>query len=84
MSREEDGSVPEILQLPGPVMGGAAGLQEDGGGLEFAHEWEEPATGKTMSLRDDTSAARHGNLENILGKIDSDDCILHGGLLLCV
>ena len=83
VSGEKDGCVPEFLQLPGPVMGGAASLQEDDGGLEFAHEGQKPAPGKAMPLRDNTGAARDGDLENILGNIDSDDRILHCGLLLC-
>jgi len=64
------------------VVGGATGLQEDSGGLEFAHERQKPATGETVALGDNTGAARHGDLENILGKIDSNDCTLHSGLLL--
>jgi len=80
---KKDGRMPECLQPPGPVMGGTAGLQEDGGGLELCEEWQKPTTGKAMPLSDNTGAVRHGDLENILGNIDSDDCILHSGLLLC-
>ena len=83
MSREKDGFVPELLQLPGPVMGGTAGLQENCGGLEFCEEWQKPTPGEAMALRDNTGTPRDGNLKNILGKINSDDRILHSGLLLC-
>ena len=58
----------------------AEGLEENSGRLEFPHERQKPATGEALTLPDNTGAAPHRDLENILGKIDRDDEARHANL----
>jgi hypothetical protein len=79
---EKDDGVTEAMKLSSPVVGGAAGLEENGGRLAFGKETLEPGTRKTMVFAHVTGMVGDGDLENGFREIDGYGRMGHGGLLL--
>jgi hypothetical protein len=79
---QQQDPVPEALDLPGPVVGRAAGLQQYGGPLPPCEEGLHLATPQPLAFADAPRLVGHGNLENRLGQIHRDGRMLLHGLLL--
>jgi len=60
----------------------AEGFEEDMGGLELGEEAVELGAGEAMGAGDASRMVGDGDLEDGLGEVDGDGCMLHGGLLL--
>jgi len=80
--RQEANSVSQPIELTPPEVSRPACLHENGGSGLLAHEPKQLAPGQSVLLADPTWVVGDGELENGLGKIDREDGILHGGLLL--
>src|SRR6266545_3769792 len=65
-----------------PVVGGAAGLHQNGGGRLQSQEAGELTSGQTLSLADSTGLARDRNFEDGLCQIHGDRRRMLHGLLL--
>jgi len=72
----------QALDLPGPVVRGAARFQEHGRGRTLGEEASQLAARESPALADPTGFARDGNLKNALGQVDGDGRMLLHGLLL--
>ena len=64
--------MPETLKLPGPVMGRAAGLEQNGGRLMLSEEAFEPGPGEAMVLTYMAGSSGDGDLKNGFCKVDGD------------
>jgi hypothetical protein len=84
MRRQEQDSMAQTLDLPGPVVGGAARLQEHGSGRALREKAGQLAARKSPALADAAGFSRDGYLENVLGQVDGDGRMLLHGLLLSV
>ena len=82
MRGQQDDRVTESLKLPGPVMGAAASLKKNSGGLMFSEETLEPGSGEAMALADVAGSAGDGDLKNRFCKVDGDCGSIHLGLRL--
>lgn len=76
--------VAELTELSSPVMGHAAGLEEDEGGFALGEEREELLSGESMGFGDLAWMMRDRDLEHVLCQIDSDCGRFSHGLLLSV
>jgi hypothetical protein len=73
----------ESVELTGPEMGGAAGLENDRSRLSFGEETLEPGPGKSMMFANLAWIFRDGDLEDGFSEIDGDSGgRVHIGLLL--
>ena len=71
----------EALDVASPVMGGAAGLDQDSGRRLKGEEAKELRPAHASALGDMAGVAGESDLEDGLCDIDGDGCIVHGGLL---
>ena len=69
-------------RLAGPVVSGAAGLEQDGGGLLLGEELRELGSGQATPVDNVVVMVSDRDLEDVLCEIDRDDLRLHVGLLL--
>src|SRR5687768_1872731 len=76
--------VAELTELSSPVMGHAAGLEEDEGGFALGEEREELLSGESKGFGDLAWVMRDRDLEHVLCQIDSDCGRFSHGLLLSV
>jgi hypothetical protein len=74
--------VSEALELPPPVMGGAAGFHNDRRRRLWGQKRGQFYTGETVISGHVPGTIRDSNLENGFCQIDSNGRILHGGFLL--
>ena len=74
----------QTLNLPGPVVRGAAGLQQHRGRCALGEEPCHLVAREPPALTDAARLSRDGNLENGLGQIHGDGRMLLHGLLLSV
>ena len=73
----------EGVEVACPVVGGAAGLEDDSGGLVLGEEALEFRPGKAMVFVDGAGEVRDGDFKDGLGKVDGDGSVMrHVGLLL--
>lgn len=76
--------VAELTEFSSPMMGHAAGLEEDEGGFALGKEREELFSGESMGCGDLAWMMRDRDLEHVLCQIDSDCGRFSHGLLLSV
>jgi hypothetical protein len=74
---QQSHGVAEGLELPAPVVGGAAGFHEDAGRWLMQEEGTEASATEAMLLMDLTGSMRHGDLEDGLCEIDGHVRIVH-------
>jgi hypothetical protein len=74
----------QALDLPRPVVRGAARLQQDSRGRALREKAGHLAARKSPALADPAGFSRDGYLENALGQIHGDGRMLLHGLLLSV
>jgi hypothetical protein len=74
----------QLLDLPGPVVRGAAGLQKHRGRRALGEESCHLVARELPALTDPARISRDGNLENALGHVHGDGRMLLHGLLLSV
>jgi len=76
--------VAELTKFSSPVMGHAAGLEEDEGGFTLGEERKELLSGESKGFSDLAWVMRDRDLEHVLCQIDSDCGRFSHGLLLSV
>ena len=69
--------MPLFQQLSSPVMGGAAGFQDEVGCRHASEESFELSSTETMSLEDATTIVGNGNLEHGLCEINGNGRRIH-------
>jgi hypothetical protein len=74
----------QTLDLPGPVVRGAAGFQKNRGRRALGEEPYQLVAREPAALTDAAWLPRDGNFENALGQIHGDGRMLLHGLLLSV
>jgi hypothetical protein len=84
LGRKKQDPVAEALDLPGPVVRGAAGLQEHGGWRTLSEKAGHLTARERSALTDAARLSGDGELENGLGQIHGDGRMLLHGLLLSV
>jgi len=67
----------ELFQLSRPVVRGAAGLHDDGGGLSLGEEAEELGAGEAMIHDGLRGSVGDRDLEDALCEIDGDERMIH-------
>lgn len=82
MGRQKDHRVAEVLKLPSPVMGAAAGFENNGCRLKFGKELQESGFGEAMVFADMAGFPGDGDLKYGVCKIDFDCGRIHPRLLL--
>lgn len=80
--REEDNGVSWTPEVSSPVVSGAAGFEQDSGGLALCEEAKELRTREAMVLAYFPVGFGDSNLEDGLCQVNGDDSLVHGGLLL--
>lgn len=80
---EKDGGMTELLKLTSPVMGGAAGLEDNSCRLSFCEEALEARPGESMLFVNTTGIIGDGDFKDGFSEIDGDSSArVHSGLLL--
>jgi len=74
--------VAQSLDLPGPVVRRAAGLQQHRSGSTAGEEADQLAAREPAPFSDAARLVRYGDLENGLGQVHGDGRMLLHGLLL--
>src|SRR6266849_10449984 len=83
--RKKDDAMSEALDLASPVVGGSAGLHDDGGGRLLGHEGEELSSRQTLPTGHVARPIGDPDLEDGLCHVYGDASIVrHDGLLLCL
>jgi len=82
VGREQDHVVAQLLELPGPEVGGAAGFHDDRRSRHLYEEGEEHPTSQPGFGGDPSGLVRHGDLEDRLCDVHGDHGMLLHGLLL--
>lgn len=80
---EKDSGMTELLELTSPVMGGAAGLEDNRCWLSFCEEALEARPGESMLFVNTTGIIGDGDFKDGFSEIDGDSSgRVHSGLLL--
>jgi len=79
---QQQDTMTQALDLPGPVVGRPAGFQQNRGGRPVGEEFHHLAAGQTLALTHPPWLIGYRNLENRLGQIHRDGRMLLHGLLL--
>ena len=78
---EQDHLVAELLELPGPEVGRAAGLHDHGRRRHLGEEGQEQLPGQKVRLRDPPRLVGDCRIEDRLCDVDGDHGMLFHGLL---
>jgi hypothetical protein len=84
VSGEKPDIMPDGADSSSPMVGGSAGLKEDGGRFLPGEEGDQSASGQPLPLVDLPWSGGKGDFENGLRNVDGDRRILHFGLLLAL
>src|SRR6266566_2802717 len=84
LGRQQQNPVAQALQLPGPMVRGAASLQQHSRRWTLGEETRHLAAREALPLSDAPGLERYGHFENVLGQIHGDSRRMIHGLLLSV
>jgi len=74
--RQQDDAMTEAIRLPAPEVRGAAGFHHDRGRWSCGEEARELAARQAATERHRSGSVGDGELEDGLGQIDADRCML--------